>query len=226
MGGIALTPQADHIAHIETNRILRKYIPERQRRLYPPEKFELHYHPLHAGREIYSLLSHRQRLAMANEVFSLIDRLNPALFASVVDKLRMKRKHGTSAYHPTRYALRATLDRFCKYLERVNEVGAVYIDEEEYKKDKKLRQMVHDFRRKGTVNQGLLYRSSKINRLERILNAISFTPSEMSPGIQLADFISRTTWLHFERNKSRRFNQLRHWDAHNGIQYEPCVIPK
>lgn len=226
MGGIALTPQADHIAHVEIDRILKKYIPEKQKRLYPPEKYELHYHPLASGRGIYSHLSHPQRLAMANEVFTLIDSLDPVLFASVVDKLRMKTKHGTKAFNPSRYALRATIDRYCMYLERVNEVGAVYLDEEEYKKDKKLRQMVHEFRTTGTAIRGLYYQPSRINHLERILNAISFTPSEMSPGIQLADFVGRTTWLHFERNKSRRFTQLIHWDEHNSVQYEPCVIPK
>lgn len=226
MGGIALTPSSDHIAHVETDRILKKYIPDKQRRLFPPEKYELHYHPLSAGREIFNHLTHPQRLAMADEVFTLIDSLDPVLFASVVDKERLKRKHGISAFHPTQYALRSIVDRFCMYLERVNEVGAVYLDEEEYKKDKSLRQMIHSFRRKGTAIRGFFYRPSHVNRLERILNAISFTPSEMSPGTQLADFISRTTWLHFERNKSRRFNQVKHWDTQKGVQYEPCVIPR
>jgi len=226
MAGIALTPYADHIAHVETDRILKKYIPESQRRLYPPDKYELHYHPLHAGRDLYSHLTHKQRLLMANEVFSLIDSLDPVFFASVVDKLKLKRKYGIRAHHPTQYALRSIIDRFCKYLERNDEIGAVYLDEEEYKKDKTLRQMVHEFRRKGTAIRGFYYSPSDVNHLERILNAISFTPSEMSPGTQLADFLSRTTWLHFERKKSRRFNQLKHWDTHSGTQYEPCVIPK
>ncbi len=46
------------------------------------------------------------------------------------------------------------------------------------------------------------------NILKNVLNTISFTPSHLSAGLQLADVVSRATRSHFERNKSTRFEQL------------------
>ena len=50
MAGIALSPASDHIAHEETIRILETYIPPEIKARFPPEKYELHYHPMASGR--------------------------------------------------------------------------------------------------------------------------------------------------------------------------------
>ena len=225
MAGIALTPEMNHIAQEDVERILNKYIPWNIRSQYPPEQFELHYEPLAGGRGIYKHLQPIERKNMADEVFDLISRLNPILFASVVDKTEMKIRYGAGAFNPTRYAIRSTIDRFCFFLNRIKGLGSVVIDEEEYKKDKALREMIHSFRSSGMTITGFTYNPSRTNKLERILNTVSFSPSEMSAGIQLADFISRGTWLHFERGKSNRFHQLIGWDHDGSRQYEPCKIP-
>ena len=101
------------------------------------------------------------------------------------------------------------------------------MDEEEYRKDRQLQLMVRTFKRYGIIIRGSFYQPRYIERIERVLNTITFAPSITTPGIQLADFCSRTVWQHFERNKSRRFHQLSPlWDRNGNKVYEPSVIPK
>jgi hypothetical protein len=226
MAGLALTPEQDHKAHIETDRILNKYIPS-ARWASLADKYELHYHSLIRGKGIYSKLQRLELKAMADEVFDFLLDLKPVLFATVVDKVKQKLKYGPGAYKPRRLAVRATIHRFCMFLDREKGVGSVIMDEEDYRKDKEIQEMVHRFRTFGITIRGIRYQPLKESWLERVLNAINFTPSEMSPGIQLADFCSRSTWQHFERGKSNRFNQLSPlWDREQNRVYEPSVVPK
>jgi hypothetical protein len=113
------------------------------------------------------------------------------------------------------------------YLERHGLVGSIILDQEEYRKDKELQIMTHEFRRHGVILRGDYYDPRYDDKLERVLNSISFTPSEMSPGIQLSDVISRATWAHFEMQKSNRYNQFSAlWNRIPGRIFEPSVIPK
>lgn len=65
------------------------------------------------------------------------------------------------------------------------------------------------------------------NQLDRLLNTISISPSEMSAGIQPADVCSRSIWSHFENSKSHRYEQLQpFFDSNGGKVYEPFVVPE
>lgn len=224
-GGIALTPEADQKAGIEVQRILKKYIPETQRRKFPPREYEIHYHKIVGGHDIFDHMDHSARKAMSDEVFTLIKSLNPVLFATAINKTQLKRVYGGRAYHPKALAIQATIGRFSFYLERENKIGSIMMDEEEYRKDKELQSLVHTFRRDGIMIRGTNYQPMYENTLTNVLNAPSFTPSHISPGIQLADVISRCTWTHFERQKSNRFNELQSlWDSGDRV-FEPSVVP-
>jgi Protein of unknown function (DUF3800) len=112
------------------------------------------------------------------------------------------------------------------YLENHDLVGGIVVDEEEYRKDKELREMVHDFKNRGIILRSWNYNPRYENNLKRVLNSINFSPSNQSPGIQIADTISRATWSHFERAKSDRFNQLGGlWNDPSTRTYDPSVIP-
>ena len=224
VAGVALTPEADLHAYEETDKILKKYIPSTE---WHSPKFELCYHDLIRGKGIYSTLSHPQRLSMANEVFDLLLNLEPVLFATAINKLRLKQRYGANAYPPKSLSIRATIHRFAMFLKRKNMVGSVIMDEEEYRKDRKLQLMVRTFKRKGIIIRGWAYQPIYVEKIDRVLNTINFTPSVTTPGIQLADFCSRSVWQHFERGKSRRFHQLSPlWDRSDSIIYEPSVFPK
>lgn len=226
VAGLVLTPDTDFKARQGTETILKKYISDSMRNQYPDKYYEIHYRDIIGGNNIYSQLSHEQRKDLSDEVFDLLTNIHPVLFATAIDKLQLKYKYGGRAYHPRQLGLRATIHRYSMYLDREGLVGSVIIDEEEYRKDVELRTMIHNFRRYGITLRGWNYQPAKENRLERVLNTVGFTPSEMSSGIQLVDVCSRATWAHFALEKSRRFDQLSaFWDRHESRTYEPVVFP-
>jgi hypothetical protein len=226
LAGLALMPDADHQAHIEVDKILSKYIPTSERNKWPEKYYEIHYHDIIGGKNIFSNLTHLSRKALSDEVFDLLLKLKPVLFATAINKTKLKQKYGSNAIFPKGLAMRATLHRYSMYLNKHSLVGAVVLDEEEYRKDKELQLMAHEFRRHGIILRGWNYQPRYEDRLERVLNALTFAPSEMSPGIQLADVCSRSTWVHFEQGKSNRFNQISPlWNRDNSKVYEPSIVP-
>jgi hypothetical protein len=224
VAGLALTPKSNLGAYRDAERILKKYIPKQE---WSSKKFELCYHHLIRGKGIYGSLTHPQRFAMANEVFDLILSLKPILFATVIDKPALKGRYGINAYDPKLLAIRATIHRFAMSMKRESAVGAVSMDAEEYRKDHLIQEMVRTFKKNGIIIRGFTYQPMYIERINRIVDTINFTDSNVSSGIQLADFCARTTWQHYERNKSKRFQQISLlWDRVGYRIYEPSVFPK
>lgn len=227
LAGIALSPQSDLQARSAVEALLGKYVPPAQRAKWPPSCYEINYHNVQRGKLIFEHLAPLQRKALSDETFNLIKLINPVLFATVINKSKLKQKYGQHAFSPRSLAIRATIHRYSMYLKKNNLIGSVVVDEEEYRKDKELQNMVHEFRRTGIILRGWSYQPIYEDKLDRILNTITFAPSETSPGIQLADVCSRATWANYERSKSDRFNELAHfWNEIGGTKYEPSVIPQ
>lgn len=226
VAGLVLTPKSDHKAQEEIGKILKKYISNITRNQFLPEQYEIHYHDIIFGKNIYSTLDHPQKKNLSDEIFLLINDLKPVLFATAINKKQMKKVYGTNAYDPRSLGLRSTIHRFAMFLERKGMIGSIIVDEEEYKKDKELQMMIHDFRRNGMTIRGSSYQPILENNLRRVLNNIAFTPSHLSGGLQLADVCSRSTWSHFEKSKSDRFTQLNSlWDRNDERCYEPSIVP-
>ena len=227
VSGLVLTPENDYKARVETERLLQKYIGENQRRQFPSQYYEIHYHDIIYGKSMFQNLSDIQRKNLSDEIFSSIKALRPVLFATVINKIQLKRIYSENAYQPRNLGLRATIHRYAMYVDREHQIGSIVVDEEEYRKDKELQAMIQDFRRDGITIRGYDYQPTLENKLKNVLNAIAFTPSHLSAGLQLADVCSRVTWSHFERRKSDRFKQLSSlWDGKSGKTYEPSVFPK
>ena len=225
IAGLALTSSADVNASLEVNRILSKYISDAESRGY---KREICYHHLIRGKDQYEKLSNAERLAMANEIFDLILQLKPVLFATVVNKVRLKERYGFRAYDAKIYGIQATMHRFAMFLKRqTNGIGNVMMDAEEYKKDHLLQEMVRTFKTRGIIMRGWSYQPHYEENLERILNTIAFSDSDLSTGIQLADICSRTTWQYYEHMLSIRYTQLAPlWNREGSRIYEPSIVPK
>jgi len=203
--------------------MLSSYVPDGERRKWPPQFYELHYSDLIGGRGIFTHLSPPQRKAFSDEIFNLIVTLDPVLFATAVDKTGLKRRYGTNAHWPKSLGLRATIHRYSMYLNSKGLIGSVVLDEEESLKDRQLQSMAHEFRTEGAILRGQSYQPRYEDKLERVLNTITFAPSHMSPGIQLADFVSKAAFYHFERAKDNRYNQIANfWNK----PYEPSIVPK
>ncbi len=226
IGGLALTAASNLVANGEVERILNKYIPFSWS--VSKYKRELCYHHLIRGKGLYESLDHPQRLAMANEVFDLFLQLKPVLFSTVVDKERMKARYGVNAHDPKIYAIQATIHRFAMFLKRqTNGVGSVVMDSEEYRKDHLLQEMIRQFKSTGIIIRGWNYQPVHEEHLERILNTIAFSDSDLSSGIQLADVVCRTVWQNYESAKNQRFTQLAPlWNRDTYRIYEPSLVPK
>ncbi len=224
VAGLALTGTADIEANVEVQKIMTKYINPWK---CLGEKRELCYHHLCRGKGIYAQLDNSQRLKMANEVFDLLLKLKPTLFATVVDKLLLKKKYSVDAHDPKLLGIRATIHRFAMFLKRQTAIGNVMMDAEEYRKDHAIQEMVRTFKDTGIIIRGWKYQPMYEEKLDRILNTIAFADSVTSIGIQLADTCCRTTWQHFEHSKSDRFAQVASlWDGNIYRKYEPSLIPK
>ena len=91
--------------------------------------------------------------------------------------------------------------------------------------EKEMQQMVHESRKVGIKIGGTRPILTDSN-LENVLNSVVCCPSHMSPGVQIADFVAYATFSHFERNKSRRYDQARSLWRKAGRFSEPSVVPK
>ena len=89
------------------------------------------------------------------------------MFATAVSKMEMKKRYGSNAYNPRSYALRATIHRYSMYLDFHKLAGTIVVDEEEYRRDKDLREMIHDFRTKGIILRSWDYNPRFENTLEK-----------------------------------------------------------
>ena len=226
LAGLALPMEQEGLAQYGVSTILQKYLGPPTKGL---KKYELHYNALMRGyAPYYDELDDDLKLPMADAIFRLIDELEPILFATVIDKAKHKRKYGDRAYPVTSLSLRDTMMRFDWTLQTLgNSTGQVIMDSEALKTDKHLQVMIYGFRHTGAAIRGENYQPLEDTYFERIINTTMFAPSETSPGIQLSDFIAYATWVNFERNKNRRYSEIRHlFYSRDGKQIEPAVTPK
>ncbi|HXT83845.1 MAG TPA: DUF3800 domain-containing protein [Verrucomicrobiae bacterium] len=229
LAGIILTPEADLKAKNETLRILKKYISEDVRVSYTDSEYELHYTDIIFGNNIFSKLEEESlRKSIADEVFKLILELKPILVGIAINKLQMKRVYQNDADSPKFLAIRSVINKFSMYLKRRQKIGSIVYDAEEYRKDVELRNEMHGFRRHGIMRRGGGYQPMYEDKLENILNTINLSPSEMSPGLQLADFCARSIWQHHEHNKSDRYTEISslwEYDERASRTYTETIFP-
>ena len=131
IAGLVLTPESDHKAQIEIENILGKYISKITRNEFLIEHYEIHYHDIINGQNIYSTLPDVKRKELSDEVFQLLNNLKPILFATAINKIQLKKVYGPRAFDIRPLALRSTIHRFAMYLERKNKIGSIIVDEEE-----------------------------------------------------------------------------------------------
>jgi hypothetical protein len=221
VAGLALTGSADLKAQDELECIVMKYA---------KSKVELLYHDLIRGKGSFEGIEDIKRKEMADEIFALLAELKPVLFATVVDKVRMKTRYGIDAHDPKLYGMRATIGRFSMFLRnQTNGIGNVVMDAEEVRKDRLIQEMIRTFKVTGTEIRGWNYQPKHVDTLDRILNTITFADSSITTGIQLADVCCRTVWQNYQSGKGRRFEELHpYWNRDNitGRIYEPSLVPK
>lgn len=219
LAGLVLTPTQDKLAHERIPAIIEEFFPNPEIRPH-----ELHYSELASNVYPYNTLRADQKKAMADAVWDLVFEIKPPLMASVVDKSILKSLHKDRAFRPGDYAVRATIDRFDKDMEREGKLGMAIIDVQSFERE--IQDMVHKAKTVGIKLGGPGFRAEKDRKLNYVLNSVVFSPSYMSPGIQLADYIAYATRSHYERGKGDRFAKLEPLWRRGPNFCEPCQFPR
>jgi hypothetical protein len=217
--GPVLTPEQDLRAAAELEAILFHHFPDESTR-----PAELHYGDIINGRGPYASFSKEQKKSISDDVWSLILDLAPVLIGTVVRKPRLKERYGVNAFPPNEYGLIATCDRFHRHLVGTDCLGMILMDTETMASQAAMQKIVHSGRRWGARIFGVVGAPDN-PRLDRILNTLVFTPSHMSAGVQIADFVAYATWSNFERAKGDRFRQIATLWRRTGGFAEPSVVP-
>ena len=221
LAGLALDPTQDLEAHRSLPLLLKAAFVGKAE---TPTEF--HYGALINGRGAYALLSREERRALADQVFALLRRIRPVLIGTVVRKNWLKLRYRDKAVTPPEYAMNATAERFDRHLVETNQIGMIMMDTCGLADDAAVRHIVHYSRTAGTRWVGGSYVPAYNSNLARVLNAVAFTPSHMSPGVQLADAVAYATFSNFERDKGDRYYQLDPLWRRVGQFREPSVVPR
>lgn len=182
---------------------------------------ELHYGALINERGAYNQLEGIQFKELADDVFELITQVEPTIVATVMDKSKQFEEYEDPA-HPKSYSFRWTVERFQYYLEKENNAGMVIADAEEGQIDTRIQNLLNDAK-----HEGISIIKDKGSRIPRIMDSVALTPSELSPGIQIADFIAYSVFSKYNRDKGDRFEEISHLlRSPPEVDFEePSVIP-
>lgn len=219
--GVILTPEQNYDAKEELNQIITDHFSGIG--LRQPE--EIHYADAVHGKERFGQLSNDELSDLRDDLFDLILAIEPTLMATVIDKRRMKEEYGDDAFPPKRYSFRGTIDRFHKHLSAEDAIGVVTIDAAESTFDRRLRDLVYQAQNSGIKLPGA--DSTTDSFLPRIMDTITMTPSEMSPGIQLADIVAYQVQNQYRHGDSHGFDAISHLfrDPDNSRLTEPSEVP-
>jgi hypothetical protein len=217
LAGLSLSDDKWSTAHDSVNQLVQKYFGSRNISCR-----ELRYCSLISASPPYDSLTKIERKNLADETFSLISQLEPVLFASAIHKPAHREKYARNAINPKIWALQIIAPRFQKFLSRINAKGMMIMDAEERRKDKRLKELVQEGRKRGIVLQSSIdpdpFRTD--TRLPNLIEDMMFVNSEESPLIQLVDFCAHAIWNHFERSLGNRFQQIYPlFDADSGVMY-------
>lgn len=196
--------------------IKRKYIIAKGLKLK-----EFKYSALIAAKsEPWKNLTDVERKQVADDIFDALIKLDPVIFAIVIDKLAHRSKYN-HPHQPDTLSMRFLMPRYEKFLLRNNENGVIIIDPSTKNSDDEIKQMISESKKSGVVLQSMI--SPDPFRTDTKLPSITstfFSPSEDSAGIQFVDFIAYSIWSHFERGKSTRFVQIKNlFDNDKGTMY-------
>lgn len=193
----------------QTQAAFTKYFPDPANR---PKEF--HYTELVGGKGTYRQLSGSERKSLADDVLRIIINAAPTLFAVVVKKdehyIKYLTARGSNAERPGMIGVTFLIPRFNMFLLRNHEVGCMVLDCENLKKDRRLQYEIQRMRVEGAIRSGpfsiqpFFYQT----HFENVIESCFFVPSELSPGIQLADFCAYSIWTKFEHGRQFRYNQL------------------
>ncbi|MFW9889342.1 MAG: DUF3800 domain-containing protein, partial [Candidatus Thorarchaeota archaeon] len=178
---------------------------------------EFHYVDLVAGNNEYNQLKKKERKNLADSVFAIIENIDPTLFAVIVKKLEHHKKYREQGKKPILAPFIGPvwlINRFDKYLARTDELGCIIIDNEHRARDELKQLWMYQAMEDGGIvgprtrnDLDELYYDSTY--YPQIIETCFFTPSHLSPGVQLADACCYAISHHFRYGREgERFRQI------------------
>lgn len=219
--GAILSPEENYRLGDRVNQILNTYFSAEDK----PE--EIHYADICGGHKEYSNLEKEARSDLREDLFEMILDLEPTLTATVIDKNLLKKRYGNIANPPKSLAFRATIDRFHQHVEKRGMIGTAVIDAGEHSIDLKLRNLIYDAKSDGIKLDGA--NDDADTTLPHLMDTVNVSPSEMSPGIQLADIVAyQVRHEHQYSGESHGFEAISHLfrDPSDHRLTEPSVFPE
>ena len=224
LAGLSLDDEKWNMAHWRVDRILHDHFGTRNLQCR-----ELRYSSLVSGVRPFDALTNIERRMLADDIFKLIGDLKPVLFAAAIDKTSHKARFGRDAISPKIWALQLVATRFDRHLSRKGTNGIMMMDAEEARKDRLLKELINESRRRGMIPQSPALESqfAMKAKLTNLIESVLFVDSRDSPMIQLVDFCSYAIWNHFENRRSMRFEQLRRlFDSTDGDVHGLGIWPQ
>ena len=207
MSGLAVRSEYWSIINISVQKLLISYFTDK-----PKIPKEIHYTEIIAKRGAWGYLSENEWKAITNDLIDLLLKVKPVLFATVVKKKEHFEKY-TAPEPVSQLALRYTVTRFSRFLNRIKDHGIIIYDTESGRSDINIRNFILKSREKGIIHQGdelfnSMARYRTQDKLGCIIESIFFIDSQTSPIIQLTDFCSHSIFSHFQFKKSYRYDKI------------------
>jgi len=146
LAGLSLDDEKWNMAHWRVDRILHNHFGTRNLQCR-----ELRYSSLVSGVRPFDALPNIERRMLADDIFKLIGDLRPVLFAAAIDKPSHKARFGRDAISPKIWALQLVATRFDRHLSMKGTNGIMMMDAEEARKDRLLKELINESRRRGMV---------------------------------------------------------------------------
>ena len=223
LAGLAVRPEADLLVQDEVRGITafldKKY---RERKIS-----EMHFANLVGRYGEWRSVTKEDADQVEEKLLSLIDKIEPVVFATVVQKKKLMQRYETPI-HPRMLSVQATLHRFNMWLNQNNACGIAIMDTEIYRQDKSLQDFVYNLKEKGTIIRGRDYDPRHEDKLERIINTLLFCQSHMSPGIQVADMIAYIVNRHYrvQTETELRWKVIKPYMQCYQDGSDPSVLPR
>lgn len=164
------------------------------------DKPELHYTALIAEDPPYDRLDGLGRKQLADSVIMLAKKFGEKIVGVALDKKRHSEKYVVPKPVDL-FAIEMMAERFQAYLKIVNDVGIFVYDQKDKHNNIVFRNFVDFIRTDGTAH----------SKLGRIIENLMFQPSELSEGLQLADFVAHSIFMKYEQGRTQRYDEL---DSH------------
>lgn len=222
LAGLAVRPDADLLIQEE----FRGIIAFLDKNYHEQEISEIHFANLVGRHKKWSPVTKEDAAQVEGKLISLIGKIEPIVFATVVQKKKLKQRYGETAYHPRRLSVQATLHRFNMWLNRNNACGITVMDTEIYRQDKSLQDFVHHLKEVGAIIRGMYYSPTYRDKLEKVINTLLFCPSHMSPGIQVADMVAYIVNRQYRVPTEPRWKVIEPYMQRYPGGSDPSVLPR